>query len=545
MNTDEHRCRNLGANPKLRPNILSLSVFICVYLWLIFLSSCTTKPTDLRTLVPAETLVYLETNDLGAALQPIVDSKPFTEVAKSKPDLSALKGVQLAVAVTGFETSEEKLTDEHSVGRVQPHFVAVADTHAWHFQAVAFAEQKLGAFVADMYDSEPTLEKPEKNGGRYLTWTAKDGRKAYAFVMGSVIYFSNDETAIEKCLAVKRGEADSIVKTGKVTPVDPGTLASGYVSTDGIAQIANIVGLKFASEAGEDSEVQSAIAGILPQLLRNSITDIRWTSTKTDQGIEDKYMVSMPSDYASIFNETMAESGKIDFSSLSLPENYVSLSVYDLRDPQVAWRSVLLVAQKQLDPVAGKMIKAISPSFFEPYGVKDSESFLRSVGPGIVTAKFDEDADKHLIIANVKNAGDVLRSLESAFKLTTVEYDNGKMNVLRSADGEFTADISENTLVLGDAETAMRYLGGRHDLAKRQQLIDRLNGTSKACIKTISSDDVTATAVANLLSETKSDDLKANSSSFTETRFTKSGIERRTVSDFGLIGAIIAQLSGD
>ena len=74
----------------------------------------------MRSLVPAETLVYLETNDLAAALQPIVDAKPFMEVAKSKPDFSALKGVQLAVAVTGFETSEEKLTDEHSVGRVQP-----------------------------------------------------------------------------------------------------------------------------------------------------------------------------------------------------------------------------------------------------------------------------------------------------------------------------------------------------------------------------------------------------------------------------------------
>src|SRR5882757_7244485 len=75
--------------------------------------SCGSKPTDMRSLAPAETLVYLETNDLAAALQPIVDSKPFNEVAKSKPDFSALKGVQLAVAVTGFETSEEKLTDEN------------------------------------------------------------------------------------------------------------------------------------------------------------------------------------------------------------------------------------------------------------------------------------------------------------------------------------------------------------------------------------------------------------------------------------------------
>ncbi len=264
----ENKGRSARCLPLSRSPLLPL-LFLCLCVAVVNLS-CSAKPTDMRTLVPAESLVYLESNDLAAALQPIIDSKPFTDVAKSKPDLSALKGVQVAVAVTGFETSEEKLTDEHSVGRIQPHFVAVADTHAWNYQAVGFAEKKLGAFVEKIYDSEPTLEKSDKNGGKYFTWKANDGRKAYALVIDSLIYFGNDETAIDKCLAVKRGEADSIAKAGKVVPAAPGTLASGYVGPDGIAQIANIIGLKFASEMGEDSEVQSAIAGILPQLLRKS-----------------------------------------------------------------------------------------------------------------------------------------------------------------------------------------------------------------------------------------------------------------------------------
>src|SRR6266513_2094796 len=155
---------------KSRKAVLWLSFSLCLCVSAVNFS-CATKPTDMRSLVPADSLVYLETNDLAAALQPIVDSKPFNEVAKRKPDFSTLKGVQLAVAVTGFETREEKLTDEHSIGRIQPHFVAVADTHAWNYQAVGFAEQKLGAFVEKIYDSEPMLEKSDKNGGKYFTWT--------------------------------------------------------------------------------------------------------------------------------------------------------------------------------------------------------------------------------------------------------------------------------------------------------------------------------------------------------------------------------------
>jgi hypothetical protein len=34
---------------------------------------------------------------------------------------------------------------------------------------------------------------------------------------------------------------------------------------DGIAQIANVVGLKLASEASDESEVQTAIVSIVPQ----------------------------------------------------------------------------------------------------------------------------------------------------------------------------------------------------------------------------------------------------------------------------------------
>lgn len=261
----------------------------------------------MRTLVAAETLVYLETNDLAAALQPIVDSKPFTEVAKRKPDFSALKGVQLAVAVTGFETSEEKVNDEQSVGRIQPRFVAVADTHAWNYQAVAFAEQKLGSFVEDIYDSEPKLEKSDKHGGKYFVWTAPDGRKAYAVVIDSLIYFSNDESAIDKALAVRRGEADTIAKTNKIQPADAQTLASGYVSTDGVAQIAALIGVKFASESKEDSELQTAIVDVLPQLIRSSITDISWSAAKSEQGMEDKFVVEIPPIQSEKADEILSE----------------------------------------------------------------------------------------------------------------------------------------------------------------------------------------------------------------------------------------------
>lgn len=516
-------------------------MFICANLWLIFFSACTSKPTDMRTLVPAETLVYLETDDLAAALQPIVDAKPFTEVAKSKPDFSALKGVQLAVAVTGFETTEEKLTDEHSVGRVQPRFVAVADTHAWNFQAVKFAELKLGSLVAEIYDSEPTLEKTDKNGGKYFTWTAKDGRKAYALVIDSLIYFGNDQTAIDKCLAVKRGESDSIAKTGKVQTASLETIASGYVSTDGIAQIANLIGLKYASETSEDSEVQSAIAGILPQLLRNSITEITWTAIKTEQGIEDKYVITTKPDIAQVFNETLAPGGEAESILFAHLTDVPSVTRYDLKDPQTAWRSVLLVFQKQVDPIAAKIINQLSGVLFEPYGIRNPDMFLSGVDSNILTATID---DEPFVIATMGDEQKVKKSVDPDLRSDKAPTDEG-VTFWRTEGNEIGAAFDKNLVILGSVVGVGS--GFRHGkfsmVTPPKEILERLV-RSKSPITTIGTDLETAVLILNVLSQRERDDTKMNPTFYlTETRFTKSGIDRRTTSDFGLIGSIIAQLA--
>lgn len=522
-------------------------MFICVHLWIVLLVSCTSKPTELRTLVPAESLIYIETNDLGKAINAITESRAFQELAKQTPDLSTLDGIQLAVAVTGFETSEQQITDENSVLNFRPRFVAIAETHAWSWQALSFTENKLGEFVNEAYGGEVTLETSDKHGGRYFVWTAQDGRKAYALVQGSLILFGNDETAIEKCLAVKRGEAESIAKNSKVPANTGSELAAGYISTDGIGQIANLAGISMAIRTGEEEEVKSFVARVLPELLRNSITDVSWTAVKSEQGIEDRFTIAAKPEVAAVFNETIVSGGNStgDLAGF-VPADIFSATRYNLRDPQIAWRSVLLVAQKQTDELSGRIIAEFSGSLFEPYGITDAESFLSAVGSEIVTAKFNAEGEKPVVIAGAKNIEKVKRSIAREINFNKQPEQQFGARFWRSGDGEFAAAFAGNVVIVGDVEGVLKCLQAKQSAANLPTLpLYKQFSDSKAVALTIAKEADSAAKIVELLGEKKSEEANAALCSLIETRFNQNGIERRTISDFGVIGSIIEQIGKD
>lgn len=515
--------------------------YIWIFAFVAFASlSCKPAPADLRKMIPADSLAFLQTDDLANVLNAVADSKAFQQVAKSRPDFSELQDVQLAVAITGFETSEKQLTEDNSILHFRPHFVAIAATHAWNWQARDFTENKLGEFINDIYGGEVQLESGDKNGGTYYTWRAKDGRKAFAFVQNSLIFFGNDESAIEKCLAVERGERDSILKTRNFTEDAETVLASGFISTDGVSQIANIIGVSTAMSAGENEDVKGFMAQVIPPILRGAIKELSWTATKSEQGIEDRLTITTDQQASSVFNETLVPAGD-DSQALTpyVPADAFSVTRYDFKDAQIAWRSVLLVAQKYSDPLGATVLSEFSGSLFAPYGVANPELFLSGVSSNIVTAKTDAEGEKPVVIASVKDIEKVKKSLVADLK-----PQKDAPNTWKSEDGDLTAVIADNVIITGDSEAVAKALDAKQsgsNISKSDNYKALME--SKAVATTIGRDVEIADKIAGVLGEKKSDDVEATTVYLTETRFNQNGIERRTVSDFGLIGSIIEQLN--
>lgn len=523
---------------------------LCAIIFSLALNACrNSQKVDLRRLTPAGTIVYLETNNLAKTLAAITENQAFRELADQTPDFSALENVQLAIAVTGFETSENQVSDENSVINFTPRFVAVAETHAWQWQTVALAENQLDNFVRETYGADAALEKSDKPNGKFFAWTAKDGRKVFAFVAGSQIYFGNDLAAIEKRISDNPADNQSLADGESFSRADPENsatnLAFGYVSSIGIAQIANLAGVSVAVETTEESNGRSFIARILPQILQNTTQEIVWTASKTERGIEDKFVISLKPEVTAVTKETLTTTADLSANSAEfLPAEFFSATRYKLKSPLIAWRSLLFLTAKNTDALSGQLLMRFSGALLEPYGVADAEKFLNSIDAEIVTMQFDAGGEASAAIVTVKNVEELKKSIVQEIVFKTAPTMQFNAAIWFSENKQSAAAFIENKLVLGESSSVTKCLqakeNGRNFTQTRN--FQKFN-ESRAAAVTFGRDMDSIEKIVEVLAKRNDENRKLATFYTTETRFTQTGIERKTVSDFGLIGTILKQLS--
>lgn len=530
--------------------LFRLYISLCFFGILAFNPACRKIPTEMRSLAPADAVIYLETKDLGATLEALTENKAWETLAKEKADFSQFRGIPAAIVVTGFEASEKQVTGESSVLNFKPHFAAIADTHQWQSTAAAIAENQIGKFVRENYGGDAKLEKSEKGDAKFFAWTNAEGRKFFALVTGSLIYAGNDENLLDKCLMVKRGAAESLLKNENTTRAydeaanAENRIAFGYVSPDGVAQIADLIGVSTAIETSEEDLPRSLIAKILPEIVRNTTREIVWTAQKNDAGIEDNIFIKTDAETSSVLKETFLPKAENQIPAAEyLPVQFDSITRYNLQNPQIAWRSVLLIASKKTDAVSAKILTQFSGAFFENYGIADNETFLSAVNSPIITARFDEDDEKPTVIAQVKDAEKLKKSITKEINFKAAPEKIGAANLWKSADGDFAAAFVENTLILGERQRVLDCLWAKksgQNFAKTVQF--QRSAQSSAVAVSVTKDADTARKIVEILGDAKEENKQYAGFYTTETRFANGGIERRMVSDFGLLGTILEKL---
>lgn len=536
----------LSANlrkPGMKFLLIPLAAAMAVIALIVFRPG--TPSTDLAASVPAESILFLETSDLGAVLGRITSSRAFKDAGGSAPDLSALRGMRVAVAVGGFELSEKQVNELSSEADLRPRFVAVAETGLWSWQARSFAENTLGAFVTRAYgDGVVTLVSEAEQGIRFH-WQSRDGRASYALVRGSKVFFSNDSKLLGRSLDVDLGRFPSFASNSGLKSLREsaaGAVAMGYLTGEGVAQISNVVGLSAALSASEDETARSFIARTLPQIVRSTVLGVSWTATFGDEGfIDDIEFALEPAAartlVASADLAAPSERRLVDFVS----GESVSVTRYDMGRPDVVWQTVLEVTSSATDALSGQLVKGFAGALVSPFAVADPDVFLKSVRGRLLTAHLDADGEDALLVAEIRDVDGVKASL-GGFDFKKPAQTLHGSEFWESDDGETAAAFSGDVLTVGERDAVVRNL---RDVAEGRNFARRAEEggfyRNAAAAATLGREEDSADRVISALSEKRSENVRIATRFRTETSFSERGLRRVTVSPFGFVGTMVSQ----
>ena len=531
---------------------------------------------DLADYAPADSLVYLEFNDLSKvaraiqhtevwqATAPITQSTPRTEnrlfTAAARAGIGPVESVlftrsQVALVVVGLSTSEQEDTL-----KVRPEIALIAETHTsrWRTRAVMVEGVKR---LANFAYGASSCVGPDDNSDLFQCAIAGSDRKLVGAIHGTTIILANSDNALRSCLDVRGGTRPSIrtdteFLRSRSSVVADQSLGFGYISAANSAKLFSWAAPLLMGLAPGDQQLQQLLAVSAGKILRG----IAWTAVPSRGGIEDRFMFSLEPGVVARLQPAFETSQRDDNFWKLVPSGFQSLTIYRSRQPAAAWNSLDSAVSLKLDALPAVLFGSLLKSSLSAYGISNPKEALGMLSPPLLTMKPSAGAEGSVLIARVNDEAHLRSSLErDVFK-------DNKGEILTGLDSnpdpakEFTAVFADGYVILGKTENlrpCLRELRESQSTTEENKSVQDAARESTAAIVTYSNDEARLTNFISTLlllqgrhlSSEEFDrlqtTLRRSSFAATETRLSPLGIERKTHSAFGQFSTFISLLQPD
>ena len=528
---------------------------------------------DMADYAPADSLVYVEFNNLTAVVQaiqqsqvwqsatPITQSKPVSQnrwlATAARAGIGPLPAVlfsraQIALVVVGMNTVEEADTL-----KVRPEVAIIAETHTSKWRTKAAAVEAVKHLANFAYGASMCSERSAD--ADYIECSVAGGeRKIVGAVDGTLVVIGNSDNAVRSCLEARRGTRPSIKTDPEMLKVRSNvtsdrSLGFGYISPANSAKLFSWAAPLLLGQAPGDQQLEQLLAVSAGKILRG----VAWTATPAPQGIEDRFLFSLESGVVERLRPAFSKSPSDEVFWKFVPEGFQSVTIYRNEAPAAAWSSLNSAVSFKLDALPAVLFGALLKSSLSVYGVSDPKEVLATLSPPLLTLKPTDSAEGSILVARVSDETRLRKSLtQDIFKGDKGEILEG-IEANPNAAKEFTAVFADGYVLLGKTENvrssliALRKNAGsdvRKDLVASSQ-------EKSAPILTFANDetrlnDFIATLLqlqGRTLSIGERDNLRNTVHGFsaTETSLSAFGIERTTRSAFGQFGTFISLLRSD
>lgn len=482
--------------------LTTLSILIWIYV--------SRKKVDAKELLPAEVLAYLEIKNLRE-LALILAEKKILKTSQLPPEFS------LGIVLTKLESEIEENSSNEIIMSIMPKFVAVLVTNYKKSTNLQLIE-KLNSSLSSLTGSLQ-IKSVEKREEKWFVWYDENEKeKLFAVAFNGLIYFSNDESSLQKAILAKKGKAESLKSLEPILKFEnENSLAFGYVKPELIPQVANSLGKSLAFFLSEDQTEQVFLAQAIFSIIKNSILEVHWKMEIKDKLVQDSIFVKTDQITSDVFRKTLLPGTQANLQAF-VPEQIQSFTIYNFQSLVLAWRSLaLLTTEKSSQQTLDFLNKLLIP-----YGISNPETFLNSISSEILIVKLANE--EVVIITRTKDVEKLKRSL--VFKLDFKK--KGTKKIWYSKDMSFALAMpEEEVVILGETAAVEKCLRKNRSFPK----------APNAIISTFTRDSETPSKLKRLF--TNLDD-SIESTYITETSFVNDGFHYKITSDFGLIGILIA-----
>jgi hypothetical protein len=512
--------------------------------------------------IPAETLIYLEVNDLPGALRDFTATDAWRELAPqfgvrqdfgdfgwlsrflAAANLGSTETIvfgrsQIAVALMNVEAA----ASEEETLKIKPSYAVVIETKSFQSNAERFVEKQIGDFASRQFGEASREKLIRENQNWTIFRSTKDDRKLFAAVAGGTIIFGNDETAIKLCFDAKNELRPSLAQSPRLAEMRANTeaskaLAFGFATNEAVKKLSNIGAVLFAGQIADEPAAMSLIAQSLPPMIEKTVTGTAWSARLTNGKIEDRYFIAVPPDLASRLREPLAASNKAAINSADfLPADAHSISIYNLKDAGAAWRGMILAISSRLDTLGAAAFAQVAGKLLEPYGVRQPNDFLSAAADELTTARLSEKEKETVAIVKIGDANRMLAAIEPTTK-----------------ENNRAATFTNGTLLLGENQDVAKCLAVQESSLARTNFWQDFTASKISAntpfVRTLTRDSQSPTSFIRIFADEKfkqaAPDFSKNPSltiSIAETSLKENGFERRALSPFGLIGTLAANFA--
>jgi hypothetical protein len=538
---------------------------------------------DLSAWAPADSLAYVEVNDLGSLVQGVHQTTAWQSLAPllGAPDnlspnrwllrLARWTGIgsadavlfarsQVAVVFSGAEG-----TQNGSTLIIKPLLTLIVETHTSQSRMRVAVERHVAKTARD-YFGNAVFVRRSVGGVELQEWQSEDGaRRIVTTFVNTTVIIANDETAVLHAVESATGSRPSLKTQSEVDQVRQATNSTtaalfGFVTQAGVKSLLQAYVLK--AEGGDGASSDSITkARLLSDTFGGIVKNLGWTARLTNGAVEDHFSITLAEGINDRLRNSMSPDRSPDLSQISFtPADVHSVSIYSFHDTPTVWNDLSAVISSHTDLVGAMATRPIMRSLLSAYGIVDAEVFTHGIGTRLQTVRTEEGYPA-LLIAEVFDRPTIEKAIAGRFGNNPKREKFADADLLIAPD-RWTAAFYENSFLIGPGEQVRRCLQARANgdsissaspFRQAQRFVDI---TVPLTVLTFTNDSRNAVSFVETFSRQPRSAFSTNATAIAEVSKTlplamsavvvrQGSFEWTSRSSFGISGAIVTELFGE